>query len=113
MRGVLGLAAAVFALLAYVYLTLPDVRTLARTNPKETAFMRLRQDEAAAAGRKLRHEQRWVAYSRISPNLKRAVLVAEDDAFFDHEGVDFEQIKESIETDLVQGRAVRGAGDRL
>ena len=28
----------------------------------------------------------WVPYSRISPNLKRAVLVAEDSAFWDHEG---------------------------
>jgi monofunctional biosynthetic peptidoglycan transglycosylase len=98
-----------FAVLAYVYVTLPDVRALARANPKTTAFMRLRQDEAAREGKSLRHVQRWLSYSRISPNLKRAVLVAEDDAFFEHEGIDFDQLRESIEVDLTRGRAIRGA----
>jgi monofunctional biosynthetic peptidoglycan transglycosylase len=50
-----------------------------------------------------------VSYSRISPHLKRAVLVAEDSAFWQHEGVDFEQLQESIEVDLAKGRMVRGA----
>ena len=47
-------------------------------------------------------------YRRISPDLKRAVLVAEDDAFWQHEGVDFEQLQESIETDWARGRFSRG-----
>jgi monofunctional biosynthetic peptidoglycan transglycosylase len=102
-------AAAGCAVLAYVYLTLPDVRVLANTNPKDTAFMRLRSDEAMKDGRTVRRVQRWVPYSRISSNLKRAVLVAEDDAFFEHEGVDFDQIREVIERDLASGRTVRGA----
>jgi monofunctional biosynthetic peptidoglycan transglycosylase len=71
--------------------------------------MELRAREAAAAGRPLRHEQRWISYTRISPNLKRAVLAAEDDAFFEHEGVDLEQLKTAIEQDLQKGRAIRGA----
>ena len=98
-----------FAVLAYVYLTLPDVRVLARTNPTTTAFMALRARQAEAEGKKLRHVHRWVPYSRISQNLKRAVLVAEDDAFWDHEGVDMEQIRRSIEINLERGAAVRGA----
>ena len=52
--------------------------------------------------------QRWVSYGRVSPDLKRAVLVAEDDAFWQHEGVDFEQLQESLETDWARGRFVRG-----
>ena len=94
--------------LAYVYLTLPDVRALAKTNPKRTAFMELREREAAQAGKPLRHYQVWVPYTRISPNLKRAVLVAEDDAFWEHEGIDMEQLKISIRNDIEQGAAVRG-----
>ena len=43
------------------------------------------------------------------PHLKRAVLVAEDDAFFQHEGIDLEQIRRSIEIDLARGSAMRGA----
>jgi monofunctional biosynthetic peptidoglycan transglycosylase len=108
-RGVTVLAAAGFAVVAYVYVTLPDVRALRATNPTTTAFMQLRERQAADDGRKLRHVHRWVPYSRISQNLKRAVLVAEDDAFWDHEGIDMEQIRRSIEINLERGAAVRGA----
>ena len=103
------MAAAAFAVLAYVYLTLPNVRVLARTNPTSTAFMKLRAQQAEAEGKKLRHIHRWVPYSRISQNLKRAVLVAEDDAFWDHDGIDIVQIRRSIEINLQRGAPVRGA----
>ena len=108
-RALAALAAAGFAVLAYTYLTLPDVRGLVTINPKTTAWMQMRAQEAAADGRPLRRVHRWVAYTRISPNLKRAVLAAEDDAFFEHEGVDLEQLKTAIQQDLQNGRAVRGA----
>jgi monofunctional biosynthetic peptidoglycan transglycosylase len=105
----LGAAALGFAAVTYAYLTLPDVRVLASANPESTAFMELRAAEAAREGETVRHVQRWVPYSRISPGLKRAVLVAEDAAFWDHEGIDVEQIRESIQVNWEQGRAVRGA----
>jgi len=98
-----------FAVSSYVYLTLPDVRPLVRVNPRITSFMELRAREAARSGRTIRRVQRWVPYSRISSHLKRAVLVAEDDAFFQHEGIDLEQIRRTLEVDLARGRWVRGA----
>ena len=107
-RGTGVVAALAFALFAYAYLTLPDVRTLARTNPPQTAFMELREREAAQQGKQVRHYQVWVPYTRISQNLKRAVLVAEDDAFWQHEGVDMEQLKISIRNDIQKGQAIRG-----
>ncbi|HVZ20288.1 MAG TPA: monofunctional biosynthetic peptidoglycan transglycosylase [Vicinamibacterales bacterium] len=107
-RALVAAAAVGFGVLAYVYLTLPDVRPLAHANPKTTAFMELRAQEAARDGKTLRHVQVWVPYSRISPHLKRAVLVAEDDAFWQHEGIDVEQLRQSIEEDLARGAAVRG-----
>jgi monofunctional biosynthetic peptidoglycan transglycosylase len=70
--------------------------------------MELREREAAQQGRPLRHYQIWVPYTRISPSLKRAVLVAEDDAFWQHEGIDMEQLKISIRNDIVRGQAIRG-----
>jgi monofunctional biosynthetic peptidoglycan transglycosylase len=107
-RWALGAAAAGFACLAYVYLTLPDVRPLKTTNPTTTAFMELRAEAARAKGLTPRHVQRWVGYTHISPNLKRAVLVAEDDAFWQHEGVDFDELGKSLELDWTRGRFVRG-----
>jgi monofunctional glycosyltransferase len=112
MRVVLRVLAAIpaiaFAGLAYVYLTLPDVRPLRTANPPTTAFMELRDGDARAGGRVPRHVQRWVSYGRISPHLKRAVLVAEDDLFWRHEGVDFDQLQQSFEADWARGRFLRG-----
>lgn len=101
--------AAAFAYLGYIYLTLPDVRTLAKENPTSTAFMELRKREAAREDRAFVIRHRWVPYSQISPHLKRAVVVAEDSAFFDHEGIDLDEIKASLEVNWEEGRFVRGA----
>jgi monofunctional biosynthetic peptidoglycan transglycosylase len=92
-----------------VYLTLPDVRPLEHENPRATAFMRLRAREALAAGRPAHWRQQWVPYDRISPELRRAVIIAEDDAFWQHDGVDLDQIRESIEVNLEKGEFARGA----
>jgi monofunctional biosynthetic peptidoglycan transglycosylase len=108
LHGSLGFAAAVFAALAYLYLSLPDVRPLRSGNPATTAFMELRAREAGRAGKKPRKIQHWVAYERIAPSLKRAVLVSEDAAFFQHEGVDFDEMEKSFAENWKKGRLARG-----
>ena len=107
-RWIAGAAAIGFAGLCYAYLTLPDVRPLKQSNPTTTAFMELRDREARANGKKPRRVQKWVPYSRMSRNLTRAVLVAEDDAFWQHEGLDVEQLQESLEADWASGSFTRG-----
>src|SRR5438094_1339002 len=103
--GALGIG---FGVLAYVYLTLPDVRPLRTANPPTTAFIELRAREARAKGQPPRRVQRWVSYGRISPDLKRAVLAAEDDLFWQHEGIDFDQLQQSFEKDWALWRFARG-----
>ena len=71
--------------------------------------MELRKAEARDDGRKnfsIRHQ--WVAYGRISPTLRRAVIVTEDAAFFDHDGIDIEEIKASLEKNWEEGQFLRG-----
>lgn len=109
LKILLALPAVAFATAAYVYLTLPDVRVLRRSNPETTAFIELRADEAKARGEKPRRVQRWVPYSRFAPNLVRAVLLTEDAAFWSHDGLDYQQIKESMEVNLERGEFARGA----
>lgn len=70
--------------------------------------MALRAREARAKGAEPKKVQRWVPYRRISPNLVRAVLVAEDSGFWKHEGIEFEQMKESIEANLERLEFARG-----
>jgi monofunctional glycosyltransferase len=98
-----------FVYVCHVYLTLPDVRPLAHSNPNTTAFMQLRKREAAEAGRRFVLRHQWVPYTHISNNLRRAVLVAEDSAFFDHEGIDLKELRASLEANWEEGRFTRGA----
>jgi monofunctional glycosyltransferase len=106
----LGAAALAFAYLGYVYLSLPDVRPLARDTPAGTAFMRLRLEQARDEGRtRFAIRQKWVPYGQIAQTLKRAVVVAEDAAFFDHDGIDVDEIKASFERNWKEGRFTRGA----
>ena len=98
-----------FAYVAYMYLTLPDVRPLVKENPKTTAFMELRKTEARRAGREgFTIRQQWIAYGKISPLLKRAVIVTEDAAFFDHDGIDLVEIRASMEKNWEEGQFLRG-----
>jgi len=84
------------------------VAELADRAPHRTALMNQRLREAESKGRKLRIEQIWVPYEQISPLLRRAVLVAEDDAFFAHGGLDWNEINASMRRNLERRKIVRG-----
>ena len=108
-RGAAAFLAVLFAVLAFEWLTLPDVRALATENPETTAFMELRDRQARARGEEPRRVHRWVPYERIAQTLKRAVLVAEDDAFWDHEGVDMNALQRAVEVNLEKREFALGA----
>jgi monofunctional glycosyltransferase len=108
-RGIAALLGVGFVTAAYIYLTLPDVRPLRTANPSTTAFMELRAREAHAKGVPVTRDWRWVPYARISPNLKKAVIVTEDGAFWQHEGIDYEQLRDAVETNWERGEFARGA----
>ena len=107
-RALAGIAAASVLALGFVVVTLPDVRPLLTAPPVETAFMRVRQRQAHAEGRPLKQDYRFVPYARIAPTLKRAVLVTEDSGFWEHDGIEIEAMKESLEASLAKGAIVRG-----
>jgi monofunctional glycosyltransferase len=81
-------------------LFVPDVSELKKKNPSKTSFMKYREAEWQRAGKKYRIRQAWVPLSRISPYLKKAVLIAEDDKFWSHEGFDYEALQKAIEKDI-------------
>jgi monofunctional glycosyltransferase len=107
-RALVGLIAVAFSTVAYCWLTLPDVRPLRTQTPTSTAFMRMRAAEAAKEGKTVAIVQRYVRYGRISPILIRAVLAAEDAAFFSHDGVDYEELRISMTTNLERWQLLRG-----
>ena len=108
-KAIAILAVLGFGYVAYIYLTLPDVRPLAKENPRTSAFMEIRKAEARRDGReKFSIRQQWIPYQRISPSLRRAVIVTEDAAFFDHDGIDLDEIKASLEKNWEEGQFLRG-----
>ncbi len=51
----------------------------------------------------------WIPSSRIPPEMKWAVILAEDDRFYKHEGIDVKAIKNAIKYDLEKKSFSRGA----
>jgi monofunctional glycosyltransferase len=51
----------------------------------------------------------WVKLNQISSMAKWAIVLSEDWSFYEHQGVDFLQLKNAIETSVKERRLVRGA----
>jgi len=94
------LLAAAFLLNILLYLIYPDISRLSRERPTKTAFMEYRERQWEKAGLNSHIRQVWVPLSGISPYVIKAVIIAEDDKFWSHEGFDFEAIQKAIEKDL-------------
>src|SRR5205085_12507960 len=80
-----------------------------RYNPGSTAFMERSLHALQEADPRARLRHQWVPYERISANLKRAVVSAEDARFLDHEGFDWEMIQKALAKNEKHGRVVAGA----
>jgi monofunctional biosynthetic peptidoglycan transglycosylase len=91
--------------------TLPygQVARLKKTNPSETALMKERADQEKERGKPFKIRQRWVSLESVSRDIVNAVIVAEDGTFWSHEGFDWYEFRESVERDIKEGRAARGA----
>ena len=89
-------------------LVYPDVAALKTENPVKTSFMESREREATQKGKPMKIAQKWMPLSRISPFLADAVLIGEDDKFWDHEGFDFEGMQKALEKDLKLGKLKAG-----
>jgi monofunctional glycosyltransferase len=102
---------ALVAGLAYLasFFVYPDVGGLAKKNPGKTAFMEWREAQWAEKGEKKKITQYWVPLSQVSPLLIKAVLIGEDDKFYQHEGFDYEALEAAFEKNLKQGRFAAGA----
>src|SRR5688500_8512296 len=107
-RILLILAGLLVVWLVFELIRFPDVAALAEERPKTTAFMEQRKKQLRRAGKSDELKWTWVSYSRISPNLRRGVLVAEDNEFYDHQGVDTKAMKEAFERNWKRGRVTHG-----
>ena len=100
----------IFSVIFLQYLALPNnsLERLRSVNPSTTALMKQRIDEANSEDKKFNITKKWVPLSRISKHLVHAVIVSEDGMFYEHEGVDWYELEESIKKNLEKGKAARG-----
>lgn len=86
----------------YDTFALPYTLHLRYFNPSETSFMDYYDG-------KKNLEYKWVDLDHISPYLKQAVVLAEDDKFYKHDGYDVEAIKKAAKANWKKKRLARGA----
>jgi monofunctional glycosyltransferase len=89
-------------------LHLPYIPALRTGNPSKTTLMQLREKQAKDAGKPLHLYYVWKPIAEISPNLMHALLLSEDDTFYQHNGFDMEQIQIAIKTDWEKKRFAYG-----
>ncbi len=77
-------------------------------NPTTTAFIQQDLEKCKNENDSCSFQMDWKPLKTISSSLQKAVLISEDDAFFEHEGIDTDAIQESIETNLKKKKIVRG-----
>jgi monofunctional biosynthetic peptidoglycan transglycosylase len=98
----------IIIVVAYEFVTFPNVARLATENPATTAFMDLRREQLRAQGKSDALQYQPVSYARISPYLRRAALVAEDDTFYEHGGVDVTAMKDALQKDWARKKITHG-----
>lgn len=89
--------------LGHEFATWPNVAALAIRNPESTAFIDRDRDRGG------KPDWRWVPYSAISADLKRAALVAEDIEFFSHDGFSRTEISNAMRVAMEDKELPRGA----
>jgi len=104
----LAVAALAVAALSWVLWIAAQVGWYRYYPPGETAFMAERMAEARAKNPNAALRYRWVPYARISVNLKRAMVAAEDAKFVDHSGFDWDGIQSALEKNRRKGQIVAG-----
>jgi len=93
----------------YWYVSLPDPAELQRTTPDYTELMKLRIEQAKENKQKYRVRKIWAPLRQIAPLLRDAVRVSEDSQFYQHDGFDFDELKDALEDAWREKHLTRGA----
>jgi monofunctional biosynthetic peptidoglycan transglycosylase len=95
-RLILAIPLALVGAAWFYWIVLPWPLTLRFRDPDSSAVIRHRIAEAHSRGEELEIRREWVPLDRISRRLQRAVIVAEDGNFRDHNGVDWSAMREEF-----------------
>lgn len=82
-----------------------EILMLKFKNPQSTKFI---QTYLKQCSHPCVFEKEWLELDKISKQLQEAVLIGEDDAFFEHEGIDTDALESAWEANLKKQKIVRG-----
>lgn len=99
--GFLLIVSLIYVEFVYLISTAPAITMLNWLAPSKSAYMQLYSGD-----KKIRHK--WMPIQKISPHLRRAVILAEDDRFFEHNGIDPEALEAAWKKNKRRGRFVAG-----
>ncbi len=99
---------AIAAFVIHLFISLPDVSKLRTKNPETTSLIQIRKKLAEKEGTELKVSRIWVSFESIPQLLKDTVRISEDFSFYWHEGIDYEELKESIKKNIKEKRFARG-----
>lgn len=91
------------------YFVYPDINAIKETPPVPTAFMQYREEQWAQQNRTMHITHKWVSMKNISPNIIKAVLIGEDDGFYNHDGFDVKGMENAIERSIKKGTLAGGS----
>lgn len=91
------------------WMWLPDVSNLKEDNPVSTEYVTFYVNRIHRGGNRPKVRMHWVALEDISVYLRRAVVMAEDDRFAQHHGVDWVEAKKAFVYNLKKRSLARGA----
>ena len=77
-------------------------------DPPVTMVQAQRRIEAWVRRKPYTKRQLWAPLGRISPDLQHAVVSAEDGRFFQHHGIDWQEVQKVVDKDVEDGRLGRG-----
>lgn len=105
--SIIGLAGVLFVGMGYflLFAGLPDAEEIKAYQPAST----VNPNHINWSKRSADSIRIWVPIKRISPLLQKAVVISEDDVFYQHDGINYEMMKEAFRVNLERGRYVRGA----
>lgn len=90
------------------YVFIPDVAELKKSNPIPSSFMEYRMAQWKEEGSDKKITQKWVKLKQISPYVIKAVLISEDDKFWNHDGFDTKGLEDAFERNLKEGKFSAG-----
>ena len=99
---------ALLLVVGFYVVCLGELLALRWMNPPTTALQVQRRVEAWLHHKAYRKRQTFLPLARISPDLQHAVISAEDGRFYQHHGIDWQEVQKVVDKDMDQGKLGRG-----